>query len=243
MTGGMIHWLRGFIFTLNIYPMMLVMGIVFLPYALLTPKGAVLACRTYARYVMFSARWMLGITTEIRGTPPTEEVLIASKHQSFLDIIMIFNAVPQPKFIMKRELLYTPVIGQYAYRLGCVPVRRGRRAEAIKQMVQDVKAGRSTPGQLCIYPQGTRIRPGVVAPYKIGTYALYRELEQPCVLAATNAGLFWPRSGMAKSPGHAVVEFLDPIPPHVPQEVFMADMETRIEAASNALMEEAGFKP
>ncbi|MEL6915263.1 MAG: lysophospholipid acyltransferase family protein [Pseudomonadota bacterium] len=239
----MTRWLRGLAFHLNVYPMMLVIGVVFLPYALATPRGAVFACRTWARYTMFSARWMLGITTEIRGTPPTGEVLIAAKHQSFLDIIMIFNAVPNAKFIMKQELLYTPIIGQYAYRLGCVPVRRGRRAEAVKKMVADVQAGRANPGQLCIYPQGTRIRPGVEAPYKIGTYALYRELAQPCVLAATNAGLFWPRSGMVKHPGHAVVEFLAPIPPGHPQAAFMADMESRVETTSNALMEEAGFDP
>ncbi len=45
---------------------------------------------------------MVGLRTEVRGTPPTDEVLIAAKHQSFLDVLMIFGAVPAGKFIMKR---------------------------------------------------------------------------------------------------------------------------------------------
>ncbi|MEO0676246.1 MAG: lysophospholipid acyltransferase family protein [Pseudomonadota bacterium] len=238
----MIQWLRSLIFVIVIYAMMLVMGIVFLPWALVSPKGARFACKTYAQATLWLAHWMVGIETEVRGPVPTDEVLIASKHQSFLDIIMIYNAVPAAKFIMKRELLYTPVIGQYAYRLGCVPVSRGKRAEAIRQMVADVKAGRANPGQLCIYPQGTRIKPGVQAPYKIGTYALYRELGQPCVLAATNAGLFWPRKGIMRTPGRAVVEFLEPIPLGVEQVDFMQMMESRIEERSEALLDEAGFQ-
>ena len=47
------------------------------------------------------AVWLVGIRTEIRGTVPTGEVLVASKHQSFLDVILIFHAVPRAKFIMK----------------------------------------------------------------------------------------------------------------------------------------------
>ncbi|MEM1237083.1 MAG: lysophospholipid acyltransferase family protein [Pseudomonadota bacterium] len=236
------RWVISLLYMINIYVVMLIMGIVFLPWALISPSGARFACGTYASYAMWCARWMVGIKTEIRGTPPTDEVLVAAKHQSFLDIIMIFNAVPSAKFIMKNELLYTPIIGQYAYRLGCVPVKRGRRAEAIKKMVADVKAGQANPGQLCIYPQGTRIKPGVKAPYKIGTYALYRELQQPCVPVATNAGVFWPRKGIMKTPGVAVVEFLGTIPKGVEQKEFMTELETRVEERSEALLDEAGFQ-
>ena len=184
---------------------------------------------------------MVGLRTEIRGTPPMGEVMIAAKHQSFLDIILIFGAVPAGKFIMKRELMWAPVIGQYALRIGCVPVDRGKRSQAIKQMVRDVARGRQAPGQLIIYPQGTRIAPGVKAPYKIGTGVLYEELGQDCVPAATNVGLFWPRKGIARKPGLAVVEFLPPIAAGLERAAFMARLEDQVETASNRLMREAGF--
>ncbi|MEM9853476.1 MAG: lysophospholipid acyltransferase family protein, partial [Pseudomonadota bacterium] len=192
-------------------------------------------------WALFSARIMVGIRYEVRGDLPRGEVLVAAKHQSFLDVMIIFKSVPWAKFIMKQELLYTPIIGVYAWRLGCVPVRRGRRTEAIKKMLADVKSGQANPGQLCIYPQGTRIAPRAPAPYKVGTYALYRELGQRCYPVATNAGAFWPRKGIMRYPGTAIVEFLEPIEPGMPQAPFMEELEARIEARSEALLDEAGY--
>jgi 1-acyl-sn-glycerol-3-phosphate acyltransferase len=222
--------------------MMLVMGILFAPLALAAPKGASFACRTWARYAIWCARWMIGLKAEVRGPVPQGEVLIAAKHQSFFDILLIFNALPAPKFIMKRELLWTPIIGIYAKRLGCVPVDRGKRGAAVQQMVEDVEAGRSAPGQLVIYPQGTRVAPGDHLPYKKGTAALYEQLGQDCVPVATNVGVFWPRKGLMRYPGLAVVEFLEPIKPGLDRDALLETLEERIETRSNALMKEAGFE-
>ncbi|UYV36226.1 1-acyl-sn-glycerol-3-phosphate acyltransferase [Rhodobacteraceae bacterium D3-12] len=236
------RWFVSILYVVQNAVMMLILGIVFLPYAVVSSAGARQACKLYARWALFTARVLIGLRTEVRGNVPTDEVMIAAKHQSFLDILVIFDAVPIPKFIMKRELLWTPIIGLYAYRLGCVPVNRGKRGQAIKKMVADVRSGAAMAGQLVIYPQGTRVRPGQHKPYKIGTYALSDQLQQPCVPAATNAGLFWPKGTMLRKPGLAVVEFLDPIAPgSMTQKEFMAELETSVEARSNALMEEAGF--
>ncbi len=238
-----IQWVRSLIFVITIYVLMAVLGILFTPYAILSKRGALTACKTYARTTLWLARWMVGLRTEVRGQVPTGEVVIAAKHQSFLDILMIFNAVPHGKFIMKRELLWTPFIGLYAKRLGCVPVNRGRRGAAIAKMVQDVSKEFSDPGQLIIYSQGTRVAPGAKKPYKVGTGVLYHELGQPCVPAATNVGVFWPRKGIMRKPGLAVVEFLDPVAPGMNRDEFMAQLEKTVEARSDALMREAGFDP
>jgi len=240
---GAIQWLRSLVFVTNIYVMMVIMGILFLPWAIFSRTGALTACKTWCWWVRWTARWMVGLRTEVRGTPPRDEVLVVAKHQSFLDIILIFASVPAGKFIMKRELMWAPVIGQYALRIGCVPVNRGKRSLAIKKMVEDVARGTQQPGQLIIYPQGTRIAPGVKAPYKIGSGVLYEELGQDCVPVATNVGVFWPRKGILRKPGLAVVEFLPRIASGKPKEVFMTELEDRVETESNRLMREAGFDP
>ncbi len=237
------QWVKSLIYVIQVYFAMLVLGIVFLPWAALSPRGARTACRSYARYAMWTARWMLGLHHEVRGEVPTDEVLIAAKHQSFLDILIIFTYAPTAKFIMKRELLWTPIIGLYAWRLGCVPVDRGKRGAAIAKMLADVEKGRAQPGQLIIYSQGTRVAPGAHVPYKVGTAVLYEQLGQPCVPAATNAGLFWPRKGILRKPGTAVVEFLPRIMPGMPRDQFMRHLESEVEAQSNRLMAEAGFSP
>ena len=238
-----IRWIMSILYVAQNAVMMLAMGIVFLPWAILSPKGAMTACKSYARWALWTARWMVGIRSEVRGEVPTGAVLVPAKHQSFLDILMIFNAVPQPRFIMKYELLFTPIIGIYAWRLGCVPVKRGKRGAAIKAMFADVESGRVAPGQLVIYPQGTRVPAGHYRPYKVGPFVLYKQTGQDAVPVATNAGLFWPKGTMLRTPGLAVVEFLEPIAQGEAQDDFMAHLEAMIEDGSNALMREAGFDP
>lgn len=235
------QYLRSLLFNIQMYVMMALMGLGFFPLALVSRGGARLACKSYCRWVRWTAGWMVGLKTEVRGPVPQGEVLVAAKHQSFLDIIMIYSALPSAKFIMKRELLWAPVLGQYARRIGCVPVARGKRGAAIKQMVADVAAGQADPGQLVIYPQGTRVAPNRYLPYKVGSHVLYAELGQPCVPVAANVGVFWPRHGVLRKPGVAVVEFLAPIAPGKDRRGFLAELEEVVERRSIALMQEAGY--
>ncbi|MGV6840078.1 MAG: lysophospholipid acyltransferase family protein [Planktomarina sp.] len=235
----MIQWLRSLIFVVQMYVAMVVLAVVFLLPMIFHPRGAFVACKTYCRWVIWTAKWMVDLKTEVRGSPPKGEVMVAAKHQSFFDILIIFLHLPRARFIMKQELLYTPIVGQFAYRIGCVPVNRGKGAEAVKKMVADVQSGRSESGQLVIYPQGTRVPPGEKRPYKIGTAVLYEATEQACVPVAVNVGAFWPKRGIMRKPGTAVVEFLDPIEPGLPTQEFMERLEGAIEPASDRLLEEA----
>lgn len=237
----MLQYLRSLIFVTQIYIMMPVVGLAFMIPAIFSAEAARMACKTYSRWVFWTARWMVGIKVEVRGTPPSGEVIVAAKHQSFLDIMMIFTALPKAKFIMKREILWTPVIGLYAMRLGCVAVNRGKRGAAIDKMLADVEQGAVEAGQLIIYPQGTRVPPGEKRPYKIGTALIYEQTGQPCAPVATNVGLFWPKKGIIRRPGTAVVEFLPHIAPGLDKEAFLERLEHEVESASDALMREGGF--
>ncbi|HKK98240.1 MAG TPA: lysophospholipid acyltransferase family protein [Marivita sp.] len=238
-----IQWVRSLIFVISVYVAIAIVGLCLFPFAIFSRKAARTACMTVCQYVRWAAPWIIGLKTEIRGTPPDYECIVASKHQSFLDVFLVFSAIPAGKFIMKRILMYAPIVGQYGLRIGCIPVDRGKRGAAIKQMVEAVEKGVATSGQLIIYPQGTRIAPGVDAPYKVGTAVLYEQLNQPCVPVAANVGIFWPKRGIYRKPGTAVVEFLEPIPPGLPRDQFLPLLRDRIETASNKLNAEAGFRP
>lgn len=235
------QYVLSLIFIGQMYLAMLVLAIWWTPFVLFRRDAAFDACHSYCRWVLWSAKVLVGLRSEIRGEVPRDEVLIAAKHQSFFDIIMIVSVVPRPKFIMKKELLWAPILGWYARKIGCVPVDRGKRSQALAQMVADVKAGREAPGQLIIYPQGTRVAAGAYKSYKVGVGVLYSELAQDCVPAATNVGVFWPRHGLLRKPGLAVVEFLPRIPAGRSVAEFMANVEPVIEGASNRLMAEAGL--
>jgi 1-acyl-sn-glycerol-3-phosphate acyltransferase len=57
---------------------------------------------------------------------------------------------------------------------------------------------------------------------------------------ALNAGLYWPRRKFLKRPGTVLVEFLPPIPPGKGRDEAMAELEDRLEAATDRLVLEAG---
>lgn len=235
----MLQWMRSITFVVLATGFMPVIGILYAPWALFSKRGAYAACKAYSRGTIWMAEKVVGLRCEVRGTPPHGAELVAAKHQSFLDILMIFDALPAAKFIMKREILWMPVIGQYAKRMGMVAVNRGKRGAAISKMLADVRSGDAEAGQLVIYSQGTRVAPGVTKPYKAGTAALYEQMGQTCVPVATNAGYFWPRRGLFRRPGVAVIEFLEPIAPGVPRAQFMAQLQSTVEAKSDQLLQDA----
>ena len=88
-----------------------------------------------------------------------------------------------------------------------------------------------------IFPEGTRQAPGAPPDYKPGVAALYAALRLPVVPVALNSGL-WGRRSAVKRPGRIVVEFLEPIPPGLDRESFMALLEERIETATARLVAE-----
>tara|TARA_Y100000589_G_scaffold274865_1_gene268769 strand:+ start:472 stop:1209 length:738 start_codon:yes stop_codon:yes gene_type:complete len=235
---AIVQWIRSLIFVVQMYLAMTVIGLFGAPISLLRTNYAYAVVRLFCNYVTWSASWIIGLQTEIRGEPPSGEILIAAKHQSFLDVIMILSKTPQPKFIMKSSLTYMPIIGFYARRIGCIPVKRGRRTEAIKTMIAAVQDGNATPGQLIIYPQGTRVTPGDQVSYKVGAAILYEELGQPCMPVACNVGLFWGRLGIYKKSGKATIEFLPVIMPGLDRNIFLSKLEETIERRSNDLMNE-----
>lgn len=230
---------RSILFQIWMYGMMLVMGIIGIPFAIHSRAATYWIIDKYLNIVFWGARVLCGLTYEIRGTPPSGHAMVASKHQCFLDVLILIKALPEPKFIFKRSLIYAPILGLYALRTGATTVSRGKGAESFQDMMSRIAANKSEPGQFVIYPQGTRVVPGVKARYKEGVYAIYRTYSAPCTPAAVNTGLFWPRKGLIRRPGVAVVEFLDPIEPGMERAAFMAELEARVETASDRLMDEA----
>ncbi|MEE9453714.1 MAG: lysophospholipid acyltransferase family protein [Paracoccaceae bacterium] len=225
-----------------IYSYLLIIGFFGLPLAVWSRNGAYMVIKGYARGVFWILRVMCNLRVEVRGDIPEGEVLVCSKHMSFLDILMLSHALPRVKFIMKRELIWAPVIGVYGWRIGCAPVARGKKGAAIAGMVNHIESGAHDDGQTTIFPQGTRVLPGAKDPYKIGAGVIYTRMGQTCYPVATNCGVFWARRSPVRKPGVAVLEFLEPIPPGLELREFMSKIEDVIEVNSNRLMREAGFE-
>ncbi|MGR3723323.1 lysophospholipid acyltransferase family protein [Abyssibius alkaniclasticus] len=236
-------FLRSQLADLIMYVLMAIMGILFAPAAIYSRGGAYWAIKVYCRTVFWVLRILCGLKVEFRGEVPQGEVIVVSKHMSFLDVMMHAYALPRVKFVMKRQLRYAPILGLYGMRIGSAPVARGKKGSAVRKLVRDVESDKENAGQLVIYPQGTRVLPGSDKPYKVGAGVLYTRMGQDCVPAATNTGVFWARRSPYRYPGTAVVEYLPMIERGLKLDEFMKRLEDVVETRSNALMREAGYAP
>ncbi len=234
----MIRWLASLAHVVSVFALMGVMGVVGAPLVLWRRDWTIRWMKLYIRWTLALTRVLCGIRVEVRGEVPSGAVVVASKHQSLLDVLILYGVLPEPHFVMKRELVWAPVFGLYALRAGCIWVAREKRGQSEKMLRRLNRSWRGN-GQIVIYPQGTRVPPGEYRPYRRGAARIYAAFGLPMVLAATNAGWFWPRRGLLRRPGTAVVEFLETLPPGMPRDELMERMEKAIEAASERLGAEA----
>jgi 1-acyl-sn-glycerol-3-phosphate acyltransferase len=230
---------RSVTFVAIMYALMLGMGLVALPFAMASRRAALDWCKRYCRWTLWLAEAMCGTRHEIRGPVPRGPCIVAAKHQSFLDVILLTLALPRPRFVMKRELLWTPVVGYFARRIGCIAIDRSARGEAVRTMVSGVRELAHEGGQVIIFPQGTRVAPGLRMPYRGGVLKLYAAFGLPIALAAANTGWYWPRTGTRRTPGTAAIEFLGTIEPGLPVDGLLERIEREIEDGSERLAREA----
>ena len=216
---------------------MISLGILGIPYALISRKNTYQLIRVYCKSVFFVLRFVAGLKVEIRGNVPKEPCLICSKHQSFLDVMLLASVLPNFRFIIKHQLTYLPVIGFYARKTGCVPVNRDKKIGTVNKMLSALN--QEVDRQTIVYPQGTRVLPYVKKPYKFGAGLIYKNLNQKCYLVATNTGSFWARRSLFRYPGTAILEFIDVLEPGLGLEKFMFQIEDKIELASTKLMDES----
>jgi 1-acyl-sn-glycerol-3-phosphate acyltransferase len=186
------------------------------------------------------ARWILGIRTEVRGTEfmPSGAALVAGKHLSMYDTCAPFLFLPKVAFVLKKELASIPLFGWCCVKAKMIVVDRDGGSSALKKMVADAKDRFAANRQVLIFPEGTRAKVGQPVDYKPGIALLYRELDMPCHLMATNSGAHWPNKGLLKTPGTVVFEFLPPIPAGLKRGEFMRELQERLETASNRLLAE-----
>jgi 1-acyl-sn-glycerol-3-phosphate acyltransferase len=237
----MMSLVRALLFNLAFWLDTAFWGVLGLPFLLTPRRTAMRFGRFWAQTVLALLKLLVGLDGEIRGRGnlPPGGVLIAMKHQSAWDTLILPPLLGDPAVVIKQELRYVPFYGWYAARAGSIFIDRKGGAAALRRMVAAARQAIAAGRPVVIFPQGTRTAPGQSAPYQPGIAALYRELGVKLVPAAVNSGLYWGRRAFRKRRGRIILEFLEPIPPGLPRREMMALLETRIETATAALEREA----
>lgn len=233
--------LRSYLFAIAFYvttALFLLLG----SWLLLGPRlWAMEGLRLHGLASLWLLKHIAGTRMEVRGHErvPQGACLIVSKHQSAWDTFALVPLFRDPAIVLKDELKWIPFYGWFCVKFEHILVKRDRAAAALKALVEQARSRIAQDRQVVIFPEGTRRTPGAPPDYKPGYVALYEGLGVPCIPLALNSGLFWPRRSLLRFPGTIVVEFLEPIPPGMPRKAFKAELEKRLEDASNRLVTEA----
>ena len=232
---------RSLLFNALFYLNLVVLMIIGLPTMLFGRKAVFALARLWGAISVWLLGKICGLRLEYRGVEniPPGAILIAAKHQSFLETFALIKYAPDFAIILKRQLTYVPLFGLYLIVSKQIAIDRARGRQALQQIAGAAKPVFAAGRQVFIYPEGTRRLPGAPPKYKQGVTALYVETGVACLPVAVNTGLFWRRRGFLRRPGLAVIEYLPVIAPGLDRAEFSKRLQSTIESACDRLNAEA----
>ncbi len=223
------YWATSVFFAITAIPLLLVPS----------RKPTVAWIRLYTQVMTFWMRTIAGVRIVVRGRErlPEGPCIIAAKHQSWGDGFAMMSTLPDLAFVTGDHLEKFPLLGGILRKMGAIIVDNCGGAYARARLVDvELKKAQTENRRILIYPEGHLAPVGERYRYRRGVFHMYAAYGCPAVPVATNLGLYWPQQSWRLTPGEAVIEFLDPIPPGLEKEDFMARLEAVIEQRSLDLL-------
>ena len=171
--------------------------------------------RAWSKGMLWMGRFLCGLDWVVEGQenlPPGPSVLYI-KHSTIFEAYGHIGIFPRQTWVVKKELLLTPVVGWGMATLKCIAINRGDGGKAVKQVIRHGKERLAEGIWVSIFPEGTRMAPGETRPYGISGAALARDAGCLVVPVAHNARDFFPRTGLPERPGRIRICVGPPIDP------------------------------
>lgn len=185
-------------------------GIVILP----LPRTVRYAVIT--RWSVLTIHWLricCGLRFTVRGLEHITSTsgVILCKHQSAWETIALQLIFPRQCQVLKRELLRVPFFGWGLASLNPIAIDRGAGTRALKHVLQHGSERLRDGWWVLLFPEGTRVPPGVRGRYTQTGAALALASGRPLIPVAHNAGVYWARNALTKYPGTIEVVIGPPI--------------------------------
>lgn len=233
--------LRSLIFNVFYAVWTFAIACVFLPALCWPGRRSMLVARAWGLGAVYGARLICGMRwrEEGRENLPQGPCILMSKHQSAWETAYFPFVLPNPIYVLKKELLFIPFVGWHLSRTGMIAVDRQAGAGAMKGMLRGVEEALQRGSQVIFFPEGTRSSPDADTAFQPGTAALYGRFGKsvPIIPVALNTGLFWGRGTFMRYPGEIVVRYLPPVSPDIDRRSFSDCVERQVHDASRALYE------
>lgn len=188
----------GFLFAWTfLYAIPFVIACLFLPF----PRRFALV-RPYAAGVLYVLRLCCGLDYRIEGEPLPEGCHVALwKHSSSWETMAMMVLFPRQVWVLKRELLWIPVVGIGVRQMHAIAIDRKAGHTAVAQVIEQGKDRLAEGDWVMIFPEGTRMPAGETRRYGVSGTLLAAAAGKLIVPVAHNAGHYWPRRGLMKKPG------------------------------------------
>jgi 1-acyl-sn-glycerol-3-phosphate acyltransferase len=169
--------------------------------------------RTWARIVFWVLDKVCGLkfTVEGRERIPAGNHIVMCNHTSAWETIAQFLIFPPQVWVLKRELLWIPLIGWGLKLLRPISIDRGAGHQAVTQVIEQGKARLADGLWIIIFPEGTRVVAGESRRYGVSGALLAIAANKRVVPMAHNAADFWVRRGIVKKAGTIRVIIGEPI--------------------------------
>ena len=168
--------------------------------------------RVYAAGALWVLKWSCGLSYRVEGAPIPQGSHIAFwKHSSSWETMAMMVVFPRQVWVLKRELLWIPVVGLGVRAMHAIAIDRKAGHAAVAQVIEQGKARLEEGDWVMVFPEGTRMLAGETRRYGVSGTLLAREAGRFIVPVAHNAGFYWPRRGLMKKPGTVRVVIGPPV--------------------------------
>lgn len=157
----------------------------------------------WPRFHLWLLQRLCRIDYVIEGTEhlPSGAAVVLANHQSTWETLAFNKFFPPQTWVLKRELVWLPFFGWALALLKPIAIDRSAGRKAVDQVVAQGRARLDAGIWVIVFPQGTRVAPGVTRRWGVGGAVLAAKTGYPVVPVAHNAGVFWRRRSFVKHPG------------------------------------------
>ena len=206
-------FLRVFFFNIIFYLSILFFGLLLLP--ILTSRTLTRkTVRVWAKCIILILTKILNIKIVFKNNSLKEKEgqVIAANHQSAFDTIFFLAAFDKTIYVIKKELIFIPVYGWYAMRLGNIYIDRKKKIESIKKISKNIVNLIKQDYKIIIFPEGTRQAPKKIGAIKPGVFLIQDRLKRPIFPVYIDSGETWPRNSFKIKKKNIFIKSLKPIP-------------------------------
>ena len=206
-------FLKVFFFNFIFYFSILFFGLLLLP-ILISRKLTRKTVRVWSKCIIFFLTKVFSIKIVFKNNylKDKEGQVIAANHKSAFDTIFFLAAFDKTIYIIKKELIFIPVYGWYAMRLGNIYIDRKKKIESIKKISKNIVRLIKKDYKVVIFPEGTRQAPNNIGAIKPGVFLIQERLKRPIFPVFIDSGKTWPRNSLKIEKKNILVKSLKPIP-------------------------------